>query len=236
MNPGSEGPVLVEARFSIDASVVHEAERELGRALILQNARAAQRFDVFSRLRTVDDEARVRRIGTAAASIGLGLSLLCSVKAPVFLLVALVFAGLLLVFRSLFTLRQRMVNHLDRSLRRRAATVASDAWARHGDLDSTQEGREVVHRLASSRLDVDVEPHDPTRGSSLSLSSIRYGLLGDHCLLLFARKQSQLPRAFLLWCGGEERDRLRDGLRGAGVEIEILEEGLLPRSTIARDW
>lgn len=208
-----------------DAAMLERAERDLRRALILQNARFAHRADPVSRFRTHRSEARLRMLGLGVAVVGAALAALLlfgswaatGVVRGLHVVLLAVFAALVPLFVFLPWLRAAGIRALDGHLTRRAAK-ACGAW---------REGVARTYELHTKSL-VSRVGGQPAR--SRSLEGLRYALLGEEALMLFRSPHAQTPRLIVLV--GTESEQVVRAL--GNVRTERLGPALLPQSTLER--
>lgn len=222
-------PVSTEA--TLDETLRSAAELDLARALILQNARTARRWDVLGAHRTAKNERRLRVLGLSLTLVGGALSLLLALSsslrlgqpAPSHLALLVTFAVLSIVFWRLPRLRAAGVRRLDAVLRGRARRIL--ARARPDD--------RLRYTLSDHSLRCEsVATETPKLRYERSTSQLRYALAGETSLILFASKRSQNPTSVVL-CSASELQR---ALIALGVELEHLSKDLLPPSTLERPW
>ena len=215
-----------------DAATLESATTDLRRALILQNSRAARRFDPASRVRTHRNEEWLRRFGLVAVALGLALALLLvvgvyatqGVVRPLHALLLVVFVVLLPVFIALPRLRAAAMRRLDAMLARRAAG-AIRAWPVSVEREYTIEGSTLRSRTGEA-------------SAERPLAGLTYGLRGETVLMLFAKPRSQNPKLIVLVEGDDvEGDAVVEALRAAtGAHIERLARELMPATTLERSW
>ncbi len=225
----------IEVRVDLDRLGL--IERDLTRALILQNSRFVQRFDLVSSWRTRAIESRLRRVALVLAAIGAGLSLLLVWQVwqrtgqipalPVTLLVSmLVLFG---VFLGIQQLRDWGVGRLDTMLEKRASgLLAAARGACPTRLRYTISGDELrCHAVDGEGL---------KERYSRSLSGIRYALVSEFCVCMFATAKTLNPGVVLFGEASPERAGLLSALENRGVEVEQLSRDLVPETTVARAW
>ncbi len=222
---------------SVDGELLDIAERDLFRALIVQNSRVAQRFDPVGRYRTHKVEGRLRTVGLVLCVVAVFLSLLLlaigwllrgevSVIAAGFLVLTV---ALLAAFRYLHNIRQWGIERLDRTLERRAA----------GQLAALREAAPLTLRYVVENGSVrceHVEGENVTVRFERPLSASRYALIGDRCIALFPTPRKQNPNVIVLVAGDPDKSAWQDILRHAGLEVETLQRELVPTTTIERAW
>ena len=200
-----------------------QAETDLRRALILQNARVATRLDPVSGLRTARNEERLRRIGLVACVLGVVLALVLVMGThatrghvrPLHLGLLATFLVLTPVFVVLPRLRRAGIKRLDAMLARRAKKIVH-AWP---------EGVQREYAVDGGSLRV-------PGGAARSLEGLVYGLRGEATLMLYTTPGEQNPALIVLV--GSEGERVEASL--PAVRFERLSRELLPTSTVERSW
>lgn len=221
---------------SVDAERLRACERDVARAMILQNARAAHRWDPAKRVRTRAFESVLTRTGLVLTALGATVSAIAFVMRWTrndelnvgALLGAFVFAALALVFFRVPQLRQAAVQRVDGQLTRQAAALLDAIRSRiPADAISQLEGNMCRVRW--------MQGDDEVASNTFDLARSRYGLVGDVSVVLFESARSLRPVALLFAEDQVARDALSAALGERGGKLEVIDEGLVPRTTLQRD-
>jgi hypothetical protein len=229
MVPAMPHPLVVEQ--VIDDRWLANAERDLARMLIVQNARIATRWDPFSKQRTHQNEHRIRRFGLLLTIVGGVLALVLvaggaltsgSIE-PLHIGLLLTMVLLLVTFLYLPQLRTRLMRGVDGMLKRRAQRL----------LSRVTPPLRLRYTLESNTLRCDTIQDDTAHPRfQRPLPALRYALIGEGVIALFKRPRAQNPAAILL----THDTPFAQALSAAGILTEPLSKSLLPTTTIERHW
>ena len=225
------------SEVDVDAAVLDAAERDVYRALILQNSRVATRFDIAGRYRTHKVEGKLLRFGGALCGLGVVLALvlvvgrgqsLGAVQPRDVLLLAILLA-IWPLFKWMPEIRQRWLGRLDGLLARRAG-------AQFASLRAIAPVR-LRYSIGSGRVRCEELADDaPRLRFERNLASSRYALRGNACIALFANRRKQNPNILIVVDNENVRTAVEQALGANGVEVEELQRDLLPETTVERSW
>jgi len=213
---------------AVDAERCGRVRRDVARAMIVQNARIAKRWDPAAKVRTSRFEGCLTQIGLGFSIMGAGLMLLfMAIEGPhyqsVGMLLFFLSAILLLVFVP--RVRKRILKGVDRSLVRTAGRLVAKVEKRLPAV--------VGYELDGLRCRCRWSHEEQELASwDKDLSRTPYGLVGDAGIVLFASAKRQSPQVILF----DTSDELRSALADLGIELEVIDEELLPDTTSERSF
>ena len=209
---------------AVDEVLLADAQRDIARALVLQNARRASPWDPLRQWRTAQNEDRLLKFGLVASIFGGILALALVVRGytitgavrPFHWVLLGVFVIFLTILANGKTLRQRLVLSLDNMLHRRAARLARPL--------SELNGMVLRYTVTAKQLRCEQLDEETASGASLRferhLDMFSYALKGDATVVLFAKKKSMNPTAIVLTRVGD--DAFSEALIDAHIEVEQL--------------
>ncbi|MFO0662182.1 MAG: hypothetical protein U0165_20465 [Polyangiaceae bacterium] len=226
-------------RSSLDARRIELVKYEIHCALILQNARFAKRVDIDKK-RSAEREQWLQRLGLLFCAVGLIMAIATPALWPAVPLFFL--SALMLVFHV--PLRRALIRWTDTLLERKAERYIQEIRTYIPcSLTYEMTPREVTLSIARDRSDAS-QSDTPEKVVHQDISELHYGLVGEHVLCLFEHRKTQQPSWVVILEPSlasasspsvqSEGTYAKKKLEHLGIDIETIDETLLPESTIQR--